>query len=836
LPGTKREVAKIMKTELQSESFSAAGLGRVLFLFAGAGIVLCSGAHETWAAPATTTTTLAVSSAEGAVTTVTSGSVVTLTATVEAGTAAVRLGTVNFCDAAAKFCTDIHMLGTAQLTSAGTAVLRFIPGIGSHTFKAVFLGTQSEAASTSIASALDVTGPYLTATTIAQSVVAGSYRLTATVVGTGGMASPAGTVSFLDLSNGNHELAAADLGEGKAGLKWANSSNPATGPGPYSVAVGDFNGDGISDLAISNYDDGFVSSVTVLLGNGNGKFTQAAQSPITVGGGPISVAVGDLNGDGIPDLAVANNAGGGTVTILLGNGNGTFTQAANSPVTVGIAPISVAVGDFNRDGIPDLAVANQTSQTVTILLGNGNGTFTQAANSPATGGDPYSVAVGDFNEDGIPDLAVANMADGTVTILLGIGDGTFTQAANSPVAVGERPSSVTVGDFNEDGVPDLAIANSGAGTVTILLGNGDGKFTQAAKSPVTVGSAPFSVVVGDFNEDGIPDLAVADSAGSKVAILLGNVDGTFLQAPNSPVTPGLAFSVAVGVFNEDGIPDLVAPNYLDDRVSVLLTRLTQTANATASKIPMRGVGGHKVEASYPGDDKYLSSVSKPTILAPTPLASLSATSLAFGNQKLGKGSRQKTVTLTNIGNAALAISSVTLRGRNASSFLVSDRCGKSLAEGAVCNIDLQFDPKAVGAVKAVVAIKDNAGGSPQSILLTGTGRGPVVALSATSVRFGHEGVGVKSPVHTVSLTNGGNAELTISSIALTGANASSFLFADTCGKSLAAGAVCSIKLHFDPKAVGTAKAVVAIKDNAGGSPQLIELSGTGTETTTDTIQ
>ena len=435
-----------------------------------------------WAAPAATTITLAITSSGDTVASggsVASGSVVTLTARVNAGTTAVTVGQVNFCDAAATYCSDIHLLGTAQLTSAGTAVLKFIPGIGSHSYKAVFVGTTSNAESASIGSALIVTGKYPTMTGIAQSGSGGDYSLMATVTGVGAVIPPTGMVSFLDASNGNSVLGTAMLGTGTPGLYWLNSQTPAIGNFPVSVAVGDFNRDGIPDLAVANGND---NTLTVLLGKGDGTFTTQAVSPAT-GVAPACIVVGDFNGDGIPDLAVSYLGNGpGGITILLGKGDGTFTTVAASPAT-GYAPYSIAVGDFNGDGIPDLAAANFESRTVTVLLGNGDGTF-KAAASPATSGDPESIAVGDFNGDGKADLAVPNSFDNTVTILLGNGDGTFTTAA-SPIT-GDQPVCVVVGDFNGDGKADLAVANYNNGsyldpsTLTILLGNGDGTFTAAA--------------------------------------------------------------------------------------------------------------------------------------------------------------------------------------------------------------------------------------------------------------------------------------------------------------------------------------------------------------------
>jgi predicted NUDIX family NTP pyrophosphohydrolase len=331
---------------------------------------------------------------------------------------------------------------------------------------------------------------------------------------------------------------------------------------PLSVAVGDFNGDGKPDLAVAN--SGSPSSVSVLLGNGDGSF-QAARN-FDAGIHPLSVAVGDFNGDGKPDLAVAN---GYYVSVLLGNGDGSF-QAAQD-FGAGSGPASVAVGDFNGDGTPDLAVANAGSNTVSVLLGNGDGSF-QAAQDFGAGSHPVSVAVGDFNGDGTPDLAVANniYPFGTVSVLLGNGDGSFQAAQN--FGAGSSPYSVAVGDFNGDGTSDLAVANNiyPYGTVSVLLGNGDGSF-QAAQN-FGAGRSPWSVAVGDFNGDGTPDLAVAnhDYVSGKVSVLLGNGDGSFQAAQDFGVG-SYPVSVAVGDFNGDGTPDLAVANESSKDVSVLLS-------------------------------------------------------------------------------------------------------------------------------------------------------------------------------------------------------------------------------------------------------------------------
>ena len=234
--------------------------------------------------------------------------------------------------------------------------------------------------------------------------------------------------------------------------------NYAVGTNPRSVAVGDFNRDGNPDLAVANYNS---NDVSILLGNGLGAF--APKVDYTAGTNPVSVAVGDFNRDGNPDLAVANYTSD-NVSILLGNGLGAFAPAVN--YTTGTNPVSVAVGDFNRDGNPDLAVANNDSDNVSILLGNGLGAFAPKVDYTA-GTNPFSVAVGDFNRDGNPDLAVANFNSNNVSILLGNGLGAFAAAVN--YAVVAHPSSVAMGDFNRDGNPDLAVANYNSDNVSILL-------------------------------------------------------------------------------------------------------------------------------------------------------------------------------------------------------------------------------------------------------------------------------------------------------------------------------------------------------------------------------
>ncbi len=560
--------------------------------------------------PATTATTLSVTAPGISGTSVPAGTLVSLTVRVTSGGTPLTAGQVRFCDASASHCDGIHQIGRAQLTSAGTAVLKIVPEGGNHSYKAVFAGTNAEAASTSASANLTVAPSAPTTTTIAQSSSQGKYSLTATVVGQGPVL-PSGAVSFLDATNGNALLGSVTLGSGQTALTTLNSPSLATGAAPTSVAIGDFNGDGIPDLAVANLNE---NDLTILLGNGDGSFTASASFPFT-SIGPAFVAVGDFNNDNKPDLVVANS-GAASLTILLGNGDGTFTLSPFSPQT-GNGPRSIAIADFNGDGIQDLAVANSNDGTVTILLGNGDGTFSSGPQAPQAAWSPGAIVAGDFNGDGILDLVTAASYSGLLTVLLGNGDGTFAPVTGPGLYYG----SLATGDFNGDGKLDLAV--SSFNSVAILLGNGDGTFTVGATPPPT-GNLAASIAVGDFNRDGNADLAVTGQSRNTVFILLGKGDGTFAAGP-TPGTGAGPVSVAVGDFNADGVPDLAAVNSTDSTVSIVLSQLTQTASATADGISPAAARIQNVKASYSGDADYLPSVSNTINLGVTSTPTVTVT-------------------------------------------------------------------------------------------------------------------------------------------------------------------------------------------------------------------
>jgi len=382
---------------------------------------------------------------------------------------------------------------------------------------------------------------------------------------------------------------------------FANLVNYAVGENPLNIATGDFNGDGITDLATTNSES---DNVSVLLGNGNGGIgdgTFTAHVLYSVGEFPWGITTGDFNGDGITDIANTNWLSS-YISVLLGNvddnnpsdGDGTFATQIN--YSVGDIPWNITTCDVNGDGITDLAAANAESDNVSVLLGIENsmnpgfgyGTFETEINY-SVGESPRSVITCDFNGDGITDLVTANAESDDLSVLLGIedsmnlgfSDGTFETEIN--YTVGDSPWSVTKGDFNGDGITDLATANADSDNVSVLLGIedsmnpgvGDGTFSTQVN--YSVGDSPRSVTACDFNGDGITDLATANAGSDNISVLLGIEDstnpgvgdGTFAAEVNYLVGDGPR-SVTASDFNGDGITDLATANFSSDNVSILL--------------------------------------------------------------------------------------------------------------------------------------------------------------------------------------------------------------------------------------------------------------------------
>ena len=293
------------------------------------------------------------------------------------------------------------------------------------------------------------------------------------------------------------------------------------------------------------------------------------QISINTGKGARFVAVADVNEDGKPDLIVANDEEE-TLTVLLGDGRGNFHTAPGSPIRAGHLPNDIAVADMNRDGHLDLVIANHQSPYVTVLLGDGKGGFHPGPGSPIdvhSNPHPHGVAVGAFSGRGVQDVVTDSWGNNKVELLLGDGKGGL-QTPGRYFNVGRRPyERLRSADFNKDGVPDIVTTNLDDDTVTILLSDGKGAFQEAAGSPFPAGAKPWQVAIGDFNRDGKADLAiipyerdVSSAQQRAVTVLLGDGKGGF-RASHSQ---GLSLegchgpnSIATGDLNGDGLPDIV---------------------------------------------------------------------------------------------------------------------------------------------------------------------------------------------------------------------------------------------------------------------------------------
>src|SRR5947207_3285190 len=478
---------------------------------------------------------------------------------------------------------------------------------------------------------------------------------------------------------------------------------------------------------------GFVSGSVV-------KWNGSTRATTVVGRSQLKATIfsTDIAKAGTAWVKVANpSPGGGTSNLVFFEITRPTSSVALSASSVhaGSNPTSAAVGDFNGDGKLDLVEANFNTGNVTILLGNGNGTF-QAPRSYGTNGAPTSVAVGDFNRDGKLDLVVTNLVNnsggaGSMGVLLGNGDGTFQPVVN--YGLGSNPDSVAIGDFNGDGKLDLAVANSGGygnpASMKLLLGNGNGTF-QPALEFVGAGSPnPSSLAVGDFIGHGRLDVAVAD--GSTVATLL-----------QPPLVSG-------------------------------------------------------VNAFLPA-------------------------SLMFGTTQLvGTISPVQPVLLVNYGTLTLSITSISTNG----DFIQSHTCGSSLGAGSSCTIYVASKPSQGGARTGILSVTDDAPGSPQTVSLTGMGT--VVELAPTSLSFGcyfacHLILGCHcycSGSKTTTLTNVGRTALNITDVMISGP----FSLGNACPANLGAGQSCGLTVGWQ-RVSGNGE--ISISDNGGASPQTVFLSGT----------
>lgn len=334
---------------------------------------------------------------------------------------------------------------------------------------------------------------------------------------------------------------------------------------PHAVLAGDFNADGNADLAVTGGNGFGPLNLHILIGNGNGTFMKPVDYDI--GAFALSLIQNDFNSDGKADLAVLNK-NSFDISLLFGNGNGTFQPAVT--FIAGRDPSSIISTDFNGDGLPDLANVNELTDSVSIHLNKGAGSFASESNFGVGAPQTRHVLVADFNHDCKLDVATANSGTNNISVLLGNGNGTMQ--APMILAAGVEPNHLAVGDFDNDNDPDIAVSNAGVpfsnpGGVSILLGNGNGTFQPPMNFPTA--DAPVNSAVGNFNQDNNADLAVVNFRSNTVSIMLGQGNGTFQAAPALVFQDlsGLT-SVVVGDFNHDGIADLAVTSEFQALIAI----------------------------------------------------------------------------------------------------------------------------------------------------------------------------------------------------------------------------------------------------------------------------
>jgi len=347
------------------------------------------------------------------------------------------------------------------------------------------------------------------------------------------------------------------------------------GQHPGSVEVADLDHDGKPDLAVANEKD---NNVTILLGDGKGNFKEAKGSPFPCGNFPNDIAIADYNKDGNFDLAFANHEMK-YVTVLLGDGHGAFRPAPNSPFHLDVKPHThgISTGDLNGDSCLDLVTDSWGTDQLVVLYGDGKGDFKLPGQFLTVGRHPYQrIRMADLDHNGHPDIVTTNLDGDNCTVLLSDGQGNFSPPAGSPFSAGIAPFGLAIGDLNTDGYPDLAIINSptitsdrkGKDGLTILLGNGKGSFSMMKGSPFTTGQGPSRVAIGDLNGDGIPDIAVTNYNSKNITLFYMSRMGV-ASSENLPLSSH-ADGMAIHDLDGDGKNDLTVSNSEGNSILVLL--------------------------------------------------------------------------------------------------------------------------------------------------------------------------------------------------------------------------------------------------------------------------
>jgi hypothetical protein len=657
------------------------------------------------------------------------------------------------------------------------------------------------------------------------------------------------------------------LGNGDGTLQSPLTFAVPLGFGQNSWAtVGDFNGDGRQDLAFTA-----ANGLNVFLSNGDGTFTPTA---VPSSGGDGTIITADVNKDGKLDLLVGVTEGG-AVTVLLGNGDGTF-QFATSLAT-GIWLTGIVVGDVNGDGQADIVVTvvnapNPLPQccnppgiipgSVMVFLGEGNAAFggsSFTSNAGVANSLPIAITTADFNGDGKLDLAFVNSGqtgsslDNTVSVLLGKGDGTFQPQMT--FATGVLPADLQVGDFNADGKVDLAVANEicapgaascGAGSVSVLLGNGDGTFRPHIDT--TVGVTPLQLAVADFNGDGKSDIAVVNNGlghGNTFSTLIGNGDGTF-ASPASTTLAGPPTAIVATDMNHDGKADVV------------VSTLDPNPQSPVYEPPFLSVFLGK------GDGTFQPPINLQTGAAPDGAGQLLVAGDVDGDGNMDlMGAHVESAGITTFfgkGDGSIAGTADTGNLVTTGFFALGDFDGDGKPDLAVAeqssNLGIYFNngfgqfqriflpgvqaflpieefvvPMGLTLNDRVVAVGDfNGDGALDVAALQPFGNVVTIYLNdafkgvyPSSLAFGSQGLATNSTAQNITISNPSAAPFQIGNIAVSGG----FTETNNCGAKILPKESCTISVQFAPTAEGVSNGAITLTDSTHASPQMIPLTGSG---------
>jgi gliding motility-associated-like protein len=664
-----------------------------------------------------------------------------------------------------------------------------------------------------------------------------------------------------------------------------------TGAGAFIVSVGDFDGDGKDDLASTNYSANTIS-VFRNASSGPGNVTFAAKVDFTTGNSPLSINVADFDADGKPDLVVTNSGLGTAVSVFrnLSTGPGNITFAARVNFTTGDNPNYVAVGDLDKDGKTDIAVVNFTPRTVSVFhntsTGVGNISFDPKVDFQ-TGQQPNSIAIADLDGDDNADLAIANLGDESVSVIRNTNSqpGVISFASRIDFATGNTPRLASIADLDGDNKPDLAVANDGSNTVTILrnISSGIGDISYAAQPDVITGSGPRFVSIADLDGDGKVDLAVSNQNDNNVSAYK-NISGagSISFAVKADFAVGARpFAVSVGEFDGDGKADLAATNFNGTSISVLrnailfptISGFTPTSETAGETVTITGTNFDAIPANnivtFNGTPAVVT-LSTPTSITTTvpagattgqitvTVACNTATSatnftvivlsptinitvngvtesdgntVAYSSLLVGNNESQDFV-IQNSGTATLSISDIQVTG----DFAIAGPLPTSVPAGADETVSIQFTPTVGGTRTGTVTFLSNGNIPSYVINLTGSGialtriievtESTVPVANGNNVTFSAVNVG-SDGLKDLLITNSGNTLLSITDIQTTG----DFVLNSVMPASIGPGLNATITLRFTPTVPGARTGTVTISSNGNIATYVINLSGSAIDPT-----